>query len=132
MTQAEMKIQLDKLAADFRTYSIKAETAVDEAVLWGSMLVMNTAKRSFRDRREGSWSGSLPRAQTSYLKRSITYRLERKGDAVIGDIGTNVDYALGLEKGTSKTYPHPYMEPALIINQSVIIDKVKAAIRGVS
>jgi HK97 gp10 family phage protein len=45
------------------------------------------------------------------LRRSINYEVNMKEKEVI--IGTNVDYALKMEKGGSKQAPNGYLQPAM-------------------
>lgn len=46
---------------------------------------------------------------TGNLRRSITHNVFDDGF----EVGTNVEYAIFVEKGTSKTKAQPYLEPAL-------------------
>lgn len=51
---------------------------------------------------------------TGRLRASITHAVtDVKEDVIVGQIGTNVDYAAFVEFGTSKTRPHPYIRPGI-------------------
>lgn len=80
--------------------------------------VEQNAKRSMRDGGDPhvpSLSGEPPRIDTKTLHESITTETER--DQRTGEtetrVGTNVDYGLHLELGTSKMKPRPWLRPAL-------------------
>lgn len=53
----------------------------------------------------------LAPVDTGNLRRSITHDINTGGLAA--DIGTDVDYAEHVERGTANSPPQPYMEPAL-------------------
>lgn len=50
---------------------------------------------------------------TGRLRSSITHALAQDGGDVIAMVGTNVEYALDVEFGTSKMRAQPYLRPAL-------------------
>lgn len=47
---------------------------------------------------------------TGNLRASYTHRVDAKGKAV--DVGTNVEYAVFVEKGTRHQQPQPHLTPA--------------------
>lgn len=49
---------------------------------------------------------------TGYLRRSIATQFPTSGKGLTAYIGTNVEYALFIEFGTSKQYAKPYLTPA--------------------
>jgi HK97 gp10 family phage protein len=55
--------------------------------------------------------GEPPARRTGALANSIKYRLINNDTS--GIVGTNNDYAMPLEKGTSKMKPRPYFQPAV-------------------
>ena len=57
---------------------------------------------------------------TGRLQQSITHEVERKPKEVIGRVGTNVEYAVYVEYGTSVMSAQPYLRPALEKNRSRI------------
>lgn len=117
---AGIKIDVDEAISAFREYSIKAESAIEKAVLRGLLLIERDAKQLFKGRDSESIPNEPPRVQTGRTRASITHRLSRTADGVEGEAGTNVEYAYGLEHGTSTTYPHPFMGPALDMNEDEI------------
>lgn len=64
---------------------------------------------------------------THNLQRSITHKVEARDDKVI--IGTNVEYAVYVEKGTSRSAKQPYLTPAAEENlkriESLVKDNLK-------
>lgn len=68
--------------------------------------VQNAAKRNASGR-------PGPNVQTGRLRSSITEELTRDGDELVERIGTDVDYALHVEMGTSRAPAYPYLRPAL-------------------
>jgi len=56
--------------------------------------------------------GQPPAVDTGRLRASITWRRGGTHKTNWRDVGTNVLYAVELEKGTSKTAPRPFMLPA--------------------
>lgn len=65
-------------------------------------------KRHFASR-----PGEPPAVDTGSLKKSIHNEVVRRGDEVIGLVGSKLPYALPLETGTSKMEPRPFLRPAL-------------------
>lgn len=57
---------------------------------------------------------------TGRLRSSIAWEIEKTKDEVVGRVGTNVDYAIPQEYGTSKMAAHPYLRPALEKNKGKI------------
>lgn len=50
---------------------------------------------------------------TGRLRSSITWRLGRDSQGLLGIVGTNVEYAPYVEFGTSRTGAQPFLRPAL-------------------
>lgn len=109
----------------FREFSLKAETNIQKALVRSAMAVEATAKKLFRLSSDPSRYGQPPRTQTGRLKASITHRLVSDG----AEIGTNVEYAEGLEFGTSLTMPHPFMRPALEMRKADIEKEMAKAVK---
>lgn len=57
---------------------------------------------------------------TGRLRASITHETEKSGDEVIGRVGTNVEYGVYVEYGTSKMSAKPYLRPSLEKNKGKI------------
>lgn len=51
---------------------------------------------------------------TGRLRASITNALEKDTEGLSAVIGTNVDYAVPVEFGTSRTPAQPFLRPALV------------------
>ena len=63
---------------------------------------------------------------TGRLRSSITHEIEVTKNEVRGIVGTNVDYAIAQEYGTSKQSGTPYLRPALKKN----IPKIRQMFKG--
>lgn len=50
---------------------------------------------------------------TGRLRSSITHSLAQDGKGLLALIGTNVEYAIFVELGTSRAAAQPYLRPAL-------------------
>lgn len=121
-----------ELAKVFAKFSAKVETEEEKALRDLSITVETTAKKLVsRGRNEESLPGLPPRVDTGRLRASITHRFKRDGaNRMYAEVGTNVDYAAGLEYGTSHTYKHPFMNPALSANKSAIIMRLSKAVKN--
>lgn len=60
------------------------------------------------------------RVDTGRLRASITHEVEKTKNEIIGRVGSNVEYAIPQEYGTSKMSAHPYLRPALEKNKGKI------------
>jgi HK97 gp10 family phage protein len=118
---------VDELIKDFKSYGAQVYTRVGKAVLDGCMTVEREAKEEFRGTDEDSYTGSFPRVQTGRLRASITHRMNYDEEQVVGEVGTNVEYGIYLEYGTSRMYPHPFMGPAYDKHEKEIAEKIEAA-----
>lgn len=58
---------------------------------------------------------------TGRLYKSITKEVRREGKESVGIIGTNVEYAIFQEYGTSKMSAQPYLRPSILENKKQII-----------
>ncbi len=67
----------------------------------------------------------LVRVDTGRLRNSLTHEIEVVGNKVIGRTGTNVNYAIPQEFGTSKQSGHAYLRPSLKKN----IPKIRQSFR---
>jgi HK97 gp10 family phage protein len=75
-----------------------------------SKVKADVERRSLRV--EGAAKGLAP-VDTGRLRSSITHEVEVQGAEVVGRIGTNVEYAIFQEFGTSRMPAHPYLRPGL-------------------
>ena len=95
-----MKIILTEVAAQMHTTGKEIE---------------RVAKNSMRDGgtpHVASRPGEPPRIDTKNLHESIKTETEKDRNSVETRIGTNVDYGLYLELGTSKMAARPWLRPA--------------------
>ena len=120
-----------KAAVDaFRAYSKRIGGLVGKAIRESAMIVENDAKLSFKGRDDESVKGEPPRVDTGRLRTSITHRT---GEDMIGpfaEVGTNVEYAMDVENGTSQTWPHPFLSYSLGMNQHDINGKIADAVKA--
>lgn len=65
--------------------------------------------------------------KTGTLRRSIHTEMRSKAQAVVG---TDVEYAVYQEFGTSKMKAHPYLRPALDEKQQEVLDKINNIIKA--
>jgi len=100
MAKAKVKWYGDKL---IKEVGLKCFQNMEKACL----LVEGDAKR-------------MVRVDTGRLRASITHEVEKSKDEVTGRVGSNVEYAVYQEYGTSKMSGHPYLRPALEKNKRKI------------
>jgi phage gpG-like protein len=112
-----LKESIDKAKKDFQRFAVEAEDAVAKAVLKGALKVEGDAKKSFKGRDDASVPDEPPRVQTGRLRASITHRMISQTEA---EVGTNVEYGVWLELGTSRTRKHPFLQPALETNRELV------------
>jgi HK97 gp10 family phage protein len=129
---ADISAQVDDLIKDFRSYGEKVYTNVGKAVLKGCLTVERAAKESIvGPSNEVSEPGEPPKIKTGRLRASITHRVMYEDGQVVGEVGTNVEYALplefGREFGTSKMAPRPFLGPALDENAEEINEAIEKA-----
>ncbi len=60
-----------------------------------------------------SLASQLCPVDTGRLSNSITHEMGVDADGPYSDVGTNVEYALFVELGTSRAAAQPYLRPAL-------------------
>ncbi len=97
---AKFKWYGDKL---IREVGLKAFQGMERACL----LVENDAKR-------------FSPVDTGRLRASLTHEIERSKNEVVGRVGTDVEYAVYVEYGTSNMSAQPYLRPALEKNRAAI------------
>lgn len=85
----------------------QVETKVDVGMQKACTVVRNDAAR-------------ICPVDTGRLRSSLAYEIETKGKEIIGRIGTNVEYSIFVEYGTSRMAAQPYLRPALEKNKGRI------------
>lgn len=124
--------------------SANIRTDMGRAITNACMLVQNTAQKGMTDteidsskvykRRSVSHSPSVdfdyPAVDTGRLRQSITHDVEVNGSETIGRVGTNLEYGLYLEFGTSKMSPRRWLKPSLAINRDKINKLLLNAVKG--
>ena len=79
-----------------------------------------------------SYAGNPPAPDTGTLMRSITHEVSVKGNEVIGEVGSIINYSnypRYLEYGTSKMKPRPWLSASLIKCQSFMANLWKEIFR---
>jgi HK97 gp10 family phage protein len=122
--------QITFATQQFKKYDKNVQGAIKDAVLRGVLKIERSAKLIFRSKKEESWNGSPPRVQTGRARMAITHELDESPErGVVGVVGLNVEYAVGLEIGTDKTWPHPFMSPAYDEHKDAIIKDIAEAVK---
>lgn len=125
----DIQFDLSKAMASFRDFSAEAHVEIEKAILESALKVERDAKLKFRGRDDESIPGMPPRNDTGTLRTSITHILRSSDSGIEAEVGTNIEYAKKVEFGEAgKTYPHPYLLPALEENRDFINKRVKDAI----
>jgi len=130
--------RIAELQAKFKEKGAKCDTNVKKGLMKAALVVQAYAQEHMSPESPSS-PYEAPAVVTGTLKASITSRVEDGEDGPFAMVGTNVEYAgfldgeaKGLEFGTSKMAPRPFMNPALTINHGKIVeilaDSVKEAL----
>ena len=128
----------------FHDYSGEAIRALDDAqenrlleavTQWHAGVVedMLTGTRSGREYRipgssrtyRASRPGEAPATVTGRLRSSYQFRVREEGGNKVGEVGSPLDYALYLEKGTKRMAPRPHLVPAYYKRE----DNIKSALQ---
>lgn len=128
----------------FHDYSGEAIRALDDAqenrlleavTEWHAGVVedMLTGTRSGREYRipgssrtyRASRPGEAPATVTGRLRSSFQFRVREDGGKKVGEVGSPLDYALYLEKGTKRMAPRPHLVPAYYKRE----DNIKSALQ---
>ncbi len=98
------------MSVEFSWNGDKLKKAIHAAGLRGMKRVLVLAEREAKKNASGRPG---PNVQTGRLRASISHRIADINDeGVIGQIGSNVEYAEPVEFGTSKRQAYPYLRPA--------------------
>jgi len=107
------KEQVDEAVKAFKSVFLQINDEIEAGLMMAGAQIEGDAKRNWKGREEESVKGEMPRVQTGRLRGSITHALRRDMFGSSVEIGTNVSYAKAVEMGTSQTWPHPFLTPAL-------------------
>ena len=88
---------------DARKFKVEVDNTIHQKIEKACFMVESDAKR-------------FVAVDTGRLRSSITHEITESKDEVRGVVGTNVDYAIPQEYGSSKMSAHPYLRPALAKN----------------
>lgn len=126
--KAALDKEIKDSIAEFRKYDAAVKSKLGMAVAKAAMKVEADAKALFKGRDDDSVYGEPPRVDTGRLRASITHRVSESENPE-AEIGTNVEYAYGLETGTSRTWPHPFLVPALEMNRDDVTEFLGRAMK---
>ncbi len=107
----------------------KSETLreIAEAVEKSAVDVANHAKAGHEGNR--AHMNKRYQNQTGNLTQSIRSALTKVGfDLVEAATFTSMEYAVGVELGTSRNRPYPFLWPALLANQESFKERLKAVL----
>ena len=110
-----MKIRgMNELRRNISNFSRELNEVLPTALKAGALIVQNEAKR---------------RApyETGTLRRSIHTEMRGNTQAFVG---TDVEYAVHQEFGTSKMKAHPYLRPALDEKQQEVLEKINTIVKA--
>lgn len=109
---------VEELVAKLQGLAAKATGAQAAAALRaGALLIENDARQK------------AP-IKTGTLRRSIHTNVETAGDGAVARIGTNVEYAIYLEMGTSRMRARPYLRPAFDGNRNQALAEIRRALQA--
>ena len=89
--------------------------AATKMILRSAIEIESVAKRSMHGGglpHMPSAPGDPPHVDTGRLRSSITHEVEYNNREIEGRVGTNVEYALELEIGSSRIAARPFLRPA--------------------
>ena len=90
------------------------ENTIHQKIEKACLMVESDVKRSFVT--SPSPPGGPPGVDTGRLRTSITHEVEETINEIVGRVGTNLDYAIFLEYGTSRMAARPFLRPGLAKN----------------
>jgi len=110
-----MKIRgMNELRRNISNFSRELNEVLPTALKAGALIIQNEAKKK------------AP-YKTGTLRRSIHTEMISNTQA---RVGTDVEYAIHQEFGTSKMKAHPYLRPALDEKQQEVIEKINAIVNA--
>jgi phage gpG-like protein len=112
MAGSDLERQTQAILAKLRRFPNDLEDVVQRAVVQTTNEVEAYAKDHMSPV-SPSTPGEPPAVVTGTLKRSLTHEYIKDSRGFCGVVGTNVEYASGLEFGTFRIAARPFMRPAL-------------------
>lgn len=113
-----MKIEFDdaEVLAKFQQIANEVPKAMEDMVSNVGAIVLTEARNN------------VP-VDTGDLKGSLTLEVEG-GDDPSATVGTNLEYALYVEEGTSHQAPQPFLKPSAEVGKSKMNDIAKAVLKS--
>ena len=128
------KVEFNKLSEVCDKLSKGAEEKVTSATLeWHKCLVETLAGSrsgktynvpSTKKTYTASAPGEAPAVRTGALRSSYSWEITKEGENIVGLVGSPLEYALCLEKGTSKMSPRPHLISSFEKNKDRILEKM--------
>lgn len=116
MSEIEIEVKgLNELKINMEKYDAKIRQKLDDIIQSAALNILSDAKRH------------AP-VDTGRLRNSIHY--EKTGEAA-AEVGTNVEYAIVQEFGSSKMRAHPFMRPAADENAPKLVADIKSTLKDV-
>lgn len=113
-----MKIEIDDKAvlAKFEQIANEVPKAMEDMVSNVGGVVLTEARNN------------VP-VDTGALKGSLTLEVNKGGDSPSAIVGSNLDYAIHVEDGTSRQAPQPFMKPAAKVGKSKMNEIAEAVLK---
>lgn len=110
-----MAVGRSQIRADI--VGFRADEAGIRALLKSSPTARMLARKAIRvesaAKQYATGVGGGPNVRTGRLRASITWRVGEDDESVFADVGSNVEYAVYVEMGTSRMTARPFLRPAL-------------------
>ena len=119
-------MSIEELQRKLQNISRTMVPAIEKGMADATMNIEGKAK-------ENCTPGSSPYYKaphiTGTLRRSISSKVEQRGNEVKGMVGTGVDYAIDVHDGSSKMPPRPFILDAITEKQTETIDFLSDAVK---
>jgi HK97 gp10 family phage protein len=100
--------------ANWNRYERELRAKMRRRMTAAAIVVRDSVKASMMVRYPPASSpGSPPHIRTDRLRSTIAYEVTEGPRGIEARVGTNVEYALALELGTSRMAARPFLRPAL-------------------
>ncbi len=130
MAEDSFDEDLKSVLFDFEQYPELLLEDIKVIVESAGIAIKETAVQSLRSAKEDSVEGLPWRNQSGQTRASITRQTKFIEGNVTAIVGTNKQWGLGLELGTTHTKKHPVFIPALNKNAPIFIEQLKKAAEG--